>query len=739
MNSLKAASNRTSDTNEDIDLLGIIDTLLDSRWLIFTITSIVLLFAVSYAFLSQPIYQANSLIQVENNENSTSSALKEMSALFSVESPASAEIEILRSRLVVSQAVDELGLYISATPNYLPLIGSWLAKRATEYSTPGILGIGGYVYGSESIEISKLDVPKILEGSTLQLKITEDGYTLNDPDGELLANGKVGKNVIFDYDNDTGNIYVAKLNGKPGATFNLVRSSRLKTISSLQQALDISERGKQSGIISASLEGPNPLKTAAILNAVGNAYVRQNIERKAAEAEKTLNFLDKFLPQLRTQMQESEEKYTQFRDAHGTFNLGAEGQLSLENSVSLQTRLLELEQKRRELSPRFQPNHPTIRTINDQIKAIESELNKVEGSVKRLPDLEQQLLSLTRNVQVNSEMYVNLLNSAQQLRLIKEGKVGNVRIVDNAVTPEFPVKPKRLLIIILGGFIGVLLGVILAMIRKWLRAGITDPSEIESVLGMHVFATVPHSPTQTKLHAKAINKTPERLVLAEQFPQDPAIESLRSLRTSLQFAMMDAPNNVVILTGPTPSIGKSFTSVNFATVLGSADMRILLIDADLRKGYINQYFGLERKNGFSELITGTLELDAAINRNILPNVDLITTGVLPPNPAELFMSKSVVNMLKLLSSQYDLVLLDTPPVLAVADTMALAPNAGTVFLLARAGISTLGEIDESAKRLQSVGTKVKGVIFNDVIPNNRRYGSKYGYYKYTNYEYGSSS
>jgi tyrosine-protein kinase Etk/Wzc len=504
----------------------------------------------------------------------------------------------------------------------------------------------------------------------------------------------------------------------------------------LQQQLKINEQGKQSGMIMATLEGINPDQTSAVLNAVGAAYVHQNIARKAAEAEKSLVFLDSFLPQLKKQMQQAEEQYTKFRDVHGTFNLGAEGEMSLQASAELQAKLLELEQKRRELAPRFKPAHPAIQTLDSQISGIHKELARIEANVKKMPDMEQQLLSLMRNVQVNSEMYVNLLNSAQQLRLVKEGKVGNVRVVDPAAVPEVPVKPKRPLLLILSIVIGLIIGIALAFLRSWLRPGITNPTDIESNLGLHVFTAIPHSPAQVRLYNLVKQKAPGLHVLAQTAPQDPAIESLRSLRTALQFAMLDAKNNIVLLTGPTPGIGKSFTSVNFAAVLGATNKSVLLIDTDMRKGHINQYFDLQRNRGLSELISGNISLEEAIHKNVLPGVDFISTGIIPPNPAELLLSKSAIDIINTLSEQYDLVLLDTTPVLAVSDSLALAPRAGTVFLLARSQITTLGEIEESVKRLRQSGSDVNGIVFNDLIPNNRRYASKYGSYRYAVYEYG---
>ena len=737
MNGLQTSTLTTANGNvqdDKIDILDILDTLLDAKWLILGIAIAITIVFCAYAFIAQPTYQSNMLIQVEQSQQGGANPLGgEMAALFNVESPSSAEMEILRSRLVVGNAADELKLYIKAEPNYLPIIGRWLAKDATALSTPGIFGWGGYVTGSEAISVEKLDVPKELEGLELTLETTEHGYNLKTPDGEsLISKGKINKIESFKYQDSSGHVKIIKLLANPGAEFSLIRSSRLDAISTLQTQLQISEKGKQSGMLAASLEGPNPEKTAAILNAIGQAYVGQNTERKAAEAEKSLAFLDTFLPQLKQQMQESEEKYTRFRDKHGTFDLTTESQLTLQSSVDLQAKLLELQQKRRELLPRFTPSHPAIKTINEQITAIQKQLREIESNVRRMPDLQQQLLSLMRNVTVNSEMYVNLLNSAQQLRLIKEGKVGNVRVVDPAVAPEWPIKPNRPLIIGLGALFGLIIGVGAALVRNKLRPGVINSAEIESTLGLHVFATIPHSTTQTELGTLIRANKEGNHVLATIAPTDPAIESLRSLRTALQFAMIEAKNNIVLLTGPTPSVGKSFTSVNFAAVLGSAEKRVLLIDADMRKGYINQYFGLNRKFGLSELIAKKLDYSDAIHKNVLPNVDLITTGVLPPNPAELLLSASAKEILEKLSADYDLVLLDTPPILAVSDALALAPTVGTVFLLTRAEVSTIREIDETTKRLHQAGATLNGVIFNDMPNKSRRYGASYDYsYSYS--------
>lgn len=725
--------------NDEIDFLALLDTILDAKWLIAGITILCTALALAYAMFSTPIYQANTMIQVEQNQGNNNPVMGELALLFDTGSPVAAEIEILRSRMVIGETVDRLQLHNRATPDYVPIIGPWLAKRASGLSEPGFLGFGNYVSGKERISLGQLDVPSELQGQELKLIATETGYDLFTEDGELILSGKVDETHEFHYHGESGRIHITELYANSGASFTLVSGSRQGTINSLQRQLNVSEEGKQSGMLTVSLEGADRHRITQILNTLGHVYVQQNIDRKAAEADKSLSFLDAFLPELREQMQVAESEYTQFRDDKGTFDLGAEGMASLDTSINLQLKLLELQQRRRELTPQYTAAHPSIKAIDLQIAALNAEIENVTENVRKMPELEQQLLTLTRNVKVNSEMYVNLLNSAQQLRLVKEGKVGNVRVIDEAVTPGAPIKPKKPLILALGLALGLMLGVALAIVRSLMNPGIKEAHEIEQGLGMHVFATVPRSQQQAALSQRMSDKKPGNHVLANVAPQDPAIESLRSLRTALQFAMLEASNNIVLISGPTPNIGKSFISVNFATVLGAADKKVLLINSDLRKGHINQYFGKSRHNGLSELISGGINPEQAIHKEVMPNVDFITTGVLPPNPAELLLSEQTINTIKQLAQQYDLVVIDSAPVLAVSDGMALAPHAGTTFLLARANETTLGEIEESTKRIRQAGGQVKGVIFNDMVATNRRYGAKYGYYRYANYEYGSES
>ena len=724
---------------ERVDFVEYWDIVVDNRWLIFAVAALAIALGAAYAVLARPVYQANLLIQVEDTAGSTKNLFGEAAGLFDVKTAATAEMEILRSRMVIGQAVDSTQMYLEAKPRYVPFVGAWLAGKARSLSQPGILGLGGFVYGSEKIDVGTFTVPPELEGSRFRLTAQGAGaYSLTHGLLDKPLTGKVGVPLVHSHSNGTITLTVNGLQALAGADFDLVRHSRLATIENLQDNLKLKEKGVRSGVIEATLQSIDPRQLTLILNEVGRQYVRQNIERKAAEAQKTLAFLDVQLPQFKKQLDQAEEAYNRYRNQQGTVSLDEEAKLILSRSVDLQSKLLDAQQKRRELVARFTAEHPLVRTIDDQLAAWNREISALNDRVRGLPSVQQDAVRLERDVKVNNELYSQLRNNALQLQLIREGKIGNVRLIDEAALPEDPVKPNRPLVLIIATALGLLGGVLLAVARNAFFRGIRDPQEIEENAGLNVYSTIPLSAGQELLAKKVANREPGLHLLAHAMPHDPAVESLRSLRTALQFAMLEAPNNRILITGATPGVGKSFVSANLAAILASGGKRVLLIDADLRKGYLNHFFGLPRANGLSDLMAGSLKPSEAIHRQVMPNLDLMTTGVLPPNPAELMVKGVLAKVLEFASEHYDLVIIDTAPVLVAADTVSVAPHAGTLLLVARADQTQMGEIHECAKRLSHAGKGVSGVLFNAMDLDRRHYGSygyKYGRYRYRRYNY----
>jgi tyrosine-protein kinase Etk/Wzc len=728
------------DDNE-AELSSYLDVLFDNRWLIAAIALTVALLGAVYAFMAKPVYEANMLVHVEEeSQKEAKNIMGEMGSMFDVKAAATAEIELIRSRLVVSRAIDNLRLYIVTQPKYFPVIGKRLADYNKGLSSPGIFGYGGYVWGGEKIDVSAFNVPDALLNRDFVVTAEGNGqFSVNEKENNIAFKGSVGMPLNVETEKGPIELRVDQLAANPGAEFLLRRTSRLALIESVQKNLQIAEQGKQSGIIDVRLQGDDPRSVHSVLAEISKEYIRQNGSRKTEEADKSLAFLNKQLPELKQQLEQSEAKYNQFRNAHGTIDLGEEAKLSLQQSAAAKTRKIELDQKKTELLTRFTENHPVVMGIDSQLKEINREIRTIAEHIKTLPTLEQEVVRLSREVKVNTDLYTALLNTAQQLRMITVAKRSNVRLIDAPMLPERPVSPDRPKIIAIALLLGLFLGVVVAFLKKALHRGIDDPIEIEKMLGVPVYATIPHSKMQKELFDQVSRKSPKLPLLAKISSMDVAIESLRNFRTALQFSMSHSKNNIVLMTGPTAGMGKSFVSANLAAVMASTGKRVLLIDADLRNGHLHRYFDIGRQDGLVDAISGTKRLEQIVHREVIENVDFIATGTLPSNPSELLLRTNFGTLLQSLSSLYDVVLIDGTPILAVSDTMIIGAHAGAIYILTRAGITTPGEIAESIKRLSQAGLAAKGVLFNDLTlrPGRYGYGYKYGKYRQVQYSFGS--
>jgi tyrosine-protein kinase Etk/Wzc len=715
-----------SDDEPSFDLKGHLHTLYDNRWLIGGITAFITLIAVLYALVAKPVFEANLMIHVEEESpNASKNILSEASSLFETKKAAIAEMELLRSRMVVSRAIDNLQLYIDVQPKYFPIAGFWFANQnGSGLSEPGLFGYGGYVWGAEKAEVSLFEVPDSWLGRSFTLTSLGNGrFRFSGGGQRIVFDGNVGLRYRVPTPDGVIELKVDRMAANPGARFILRRMSRLAMIQAIQNALVIAEQGKQSGIIEVKLQGENARRTHSVLSEIGREYMRQNLARKTEEAEKSLAFLNQQLPILKRQLEQAEDRYNQFRNAHGTVDLQEEARMSLQQAAAARARRIDLIQKKTELLARFTEDHPIVAAINRQRKEVETEIDEVNARIKAMPVLEQDEARLTRDIKVNTDLYTALSNTAQQLRLISVGRVSNVRMVDAPIPPEKPIKPNRPLIVALAVVSGLFLGAVVAFTRKAMMGGIDDPQTIERMLRARVvYATIPHSSNQDKLMRKAKGDGGSLPLLARIMPEDPAIESLRSFRAALQFAMPHFRNNIVMFAGPTRGIGKSFVSANFAAVIAASGKRVLLIDADLRNGQLHHYFGVGRERGLSRAILGKSAVEEVIHHDVVENLDFIPTGELPPNRSEFLLHLNFGSLLQQVSAHYDLVLLDPPPLLAIADALIIGAHAGAVFIVARSGQTNESEINESIKRLNHAGISPQGVLFNDMAPRLGAYG-----------------
>lgn len=725
----------SNDEDEGLAVGEIVAVVMEHRWLVATITSAFLVLGGAYSFVAKPVYKADGLIQVEEKSTGGMSAMmKDLGPLLGDSTTVAAEQEILSSRMVLGRVINKLKLDIEVTPKTFPVIGSAMARRykGIEPASPW-LGLNSYAWGGEEAQVDALDVPRDALDKPLMLVAGEGGsYSLLDEDDDEVLSGKVGERA-------RGNkyeVFVAKLQANPGTRFVLVKQSPEMAIKKLREDFIVRERGKKSSILEASLTGPDIDKIVLVLDDIMNTYVRQNVDQRSAEAEKTLKFLETQLPALKKEMDAAEAAYNNYRQSRGSLDLNLETQSVLQSVVEVDNQIVALRQERDELRQSFTAEHPRVQAVDQRLQRLKERRAQFDADVNKLPDTQQKVLQLARDVEVSTTLYTNLVNTSQQLKVSKAGTVGDVRIVDSAAAASEPVGLKKPAILAIAALLGLIASMAIIWIRRSLRVVVEDPEVIESKLGLPVYATVPHSSDEVALFSRARKSKGPGELLAVTNPEDDAIESLRGLRTTIHFALMDAEHNSLLITGSSPGLGKSFISKNLGAVLAQAGSRVVILDADLRRGHINKEFGLRREVGVSEYVAGTVSLEDIVKPTAVPNLWVVTTGQIPPNPSELLMHLRFEQLLEQLGKLFDTLIVDAPPILAVSDAAIIGRQVGATLMVARAGHHPIQELEQAVKRLNHAGVTVKGFVFNDLNTDRQRY--RYGYKGYV-YKYSYSA
>ncbi|XXO90346.1 polysaccharide biosynthesis tyrosine autokinase [Acinetobacter baumannii] len=717
--------NQNTKTEDSIDLKELFFSLITQWKLIALCTILSLVCALLYLRVTPNTYSVDALVQVEDSKGASAALLGDLSQMIEQKSPAQAEIEILKSRLVLGSVIKDLHLnvQISSTENTLThrlLSGT---EYKTEYTQKSVI----FKDGLKSFEVREFEIPAYYLDKTLHLNFDKQSLRLTDPKTEEVIL-TVPLNQVNRVAGPHGLWKVAIFTKEQfDATYNITNLSLPATVSAISSNYSVAERGKLTGVLSLNYQGQDKEYITKVLNAILSTYSAQNIERRSAESAQTLKFLDEQLPDLKKQLDDAERQFNKFRQQYNTVDVTKESELYLTQSITLETKKAELEQKQAEMAAKYTAEHPAMREINGQIAAINKQIGELNSTLKQLPDVQRQYLQLYREVEVKTQLYTALLNSYQQLRIAKAGEIGNVRIVDTAVEPIEPIKPKKLQILILSILLGGFIGTVIALLRNMLRTGIKDSGQIENELDLPVYATVPRSPIQES-RVKILKKKKSIPILAVKNSDDIAIESLRSIRTAIHFALANAKNNIIMIAGPSPEVGKSFISTNLATIFAQGNKRVLLIDADMRRGYMHKYFDVDVKPGLSELLSGQADLQKVLHKTQVTNLDVITRGKSPTNPSEILSSNQFKELLEQLQSQYDHIIIDTPPVLAVTDGIIISQYTGVNLIVARYAKSQMKELELTVNRFEQAGVKVNGFILNDI---QRASGYGYGY----NYAY----
>ncbi|WP_180078963.1 polysaccharide biosynthesis tyrosine autokinase [Acinetobacter sp. YH12251] len=715
---------QNTNTEDTIDLKELFFSLIAQWKLIALCVILSLVCALLYLRTTPDTYQVDALVQVEENKGASAALLGDLSNMIEQKSPAQAEIEILQSRLVLGTVIDRLNLNIRIHGTEDSFWSRLLNKHEydSEYSGKSVL----FKDNQKSFDVRSFEIPDYYRDKNLLLSFAEGQYRLTDSATEQVV-FSAPLNQTSQLQSEYG-LWKVGIYSQDSfdSTYLIQKQSLPAAVRSLLADYSVAEKGKLTGVLGLNYQGTDKQHITQVLNAILAAYSQQNIERRSAETAQTLKFLEDQLPELKQQLDVAEREFNRFRQQYNTVDVTKESELYLTQSVTLETQKAGLEQKVAEASAKYTAEHPIMQQMNAQLSAINKKINELDGTLRRLPELQRQYLQLFREVEVKQQLYTGLLNSYQQLRIAKAGEIGNVRIVDTAVEPIEPIKPKKLIVLILSIFVGGFLGTLLALLRNMLRSGVKDSTQIENELDLPVYATVPRSPVQES-RIKLLKKKKNIPILAVKNSDDIAIESLRSMRTAIHFALSSAKNNIIMVSGPAPEVGKSFISTNLATILAQSQKRVLIIDADLRRGYLHKYFNQQAQLGLADYLNGQTELSQVIKATEVSGLDVIARGKSPANPSELLSTTQFSAMLNQLSEQYDHILIDTPPILAVTDGIIISQHAGVNLVIARYAKTQMKELELTINRFEQVGVKVNGIILNDIQRSSAGYGYGYNY------------
>ncbi|MBL4860172.1 polysaccharide biosynthesis tyrosine autokinase [Acinetobacter johnsonii] len=713
-----------TNTEDTIDLKELFFSLI-AQWKLIALCIILsLICALLYLRVTPDTYSVNALVQVEENKGASAALLGDLSSMIEQKQPAQAEIEILKSRLVLGNVIQHLNLDLKISGTENSFTNRLLSPHhyETQHQPKSVL----FKDDEKVFDIRQFNIPASFRDKKIELRFHDKQFSLTDEETEqviLIAKTNQANtlrttdglwNISIYTQDQLNDVYLIQKQSLPAA------------VDSILVNYSVAEKGKLTGILELNYQGTDKKHITQVLNAILVSYSQQNIERRSAETAQTLKFLDEQLPELKQQLDVAEREFNKFRQQYNTVDVTKESELYLTQSVTLETQKAELEQKVAEAGAKYTAEHPVMQQMNAQLGAINKKISELNGTLKGLPDLQRRYLQLYREVEVKQQLYTALLNSYQQLRIAKAGEIGNVRIVDTAVEPIEPIAPKKLQILILSLFLGGFLGTLLALLRNMMRSGIKDSTQIENELDLPVYATVPRSPVQES-RIKILKKKKNIPILAVKNSDDIAIESLRSMRTAIHFALSSARNNLITISGPAPEVGKSFISTNLATILAQSDKRVLIIDADLRRGYLHKYFNYDVQPGLTEFLNSEQTLDAVIRTTEVPGLSIISRGKSPANPSELLSSAQFKTLLEQLSDKFDHVIIDTPPVLAVTDGIIISQYTGVNLVIARYAKTQMKELELTLNRFEQAGVKVNGFILNDIQRSSAGYGYGYNY------------
>ncbi|MBP7784191.1 MAG: polysaccharide biosynthesis tyrosine autokinase [Aliarcobacter sp.] len=764
--------------NDEIDLKDLFKTIMKYKYIIALFAIIFTIASAVFAYVKPSVYSSFATIELQEEKNSFNAddALKQAFSGGSVN--VENQIEILKSKSLQDKALKELILKTRyfTVKNY----------RVREFykNSPFIVidkiledNIYGTTFNLTPIDESsfRLEIRPISKYSKRGILALLGVQPLEDY--ELITYDKVHK-----YDEDIATEWFS-INIKKFApleneeySFSFVHPSIASNIYYSQ--LSVSQVSELASILQISMEDSVSLRAKDLLNSLFKAYLEQEVQRKTEVANLSLDFIDSQLEEINTKLKSSESDLEKYKETNDVIVLSDKAQTVTKQLVEYESKLQEIAVEENilnnllqyisknqnlsgltvgsinfadpalasliknlhELSTQkdtllldYTELHPDIQKLNKSIaslrrqiiSSLQSNLKQLQQrksasndlisgykrSLETLPKQERELTRLNRHFSVNEKVYSYLLEKRAETAILKSSTISNARVLDEALNFSIPIKPKRILIVLVGLILGIIVGLAYAFLREFLNNTIKNTEEIEKYSTMPIYGVIP------------LNKNKKTKSIFE--------EAFRSIRTNLQFLPQNEKSRVIAITSSVSGEGKTTISAKLAEIIAQTDKKVIVLDLDLRKASVHKEFDVPNNIGMSNYLTNQNTLEEVIKNTNEKNVDIITTGALPPNPSELILTDAMKTLLDKLKESYDYIIMDTPPVGLVTDALILMNYSDISFTVVRANYTRKEFIRNLDRLSKEHSHNHVGIILNGV-----EIGDKYGYGYGVSYGYG---
>lgn len=722
---------RQGEADDEIDLLKLWRTLWPRKWNILALVGVVTLLAILVALSITPIYRASTTLLIEEQ----AAKVVSIEQVYGLEGNGNeylqTQLELLRSRALAERVVRELKL--TTHPEFDP-----------RQQPQPLFDVGGFLSGFSADEVVPGTMPSDLAAQKAAAE-AEIFSAVTQAFMERVSITPQGKSYLVKISVDMADAQLA------ARAANALANGFIE--SQLESNMDISLTAsawmkKRLGELHVDLK-----RAEEKLQAFREAERLVDVDGVATISAKELTLTGERMIDARRQRAEAESVYRQVAAIDkGDWEKLASVPAVLAHSLIQQFKAEEAKARAKveELSRRYGPRHPTMEAARSELNAasasLRGQVEQVVAGIERnyqlaianeralmasfetnkeeIQDIsrkEFKLRELQREVEANRALYDTFMTRLKETAATVDLKAANARIVDQAVVPIEPIKPRKPLIVVVAALLSMLMGIGLTLLLDMLNNTFKSSEQVEGHLNLPVLGALPLLNIQ------------DRSVLARMFASDKDrsfTESIRTIRTGVVLAGIDHPHQVMVITSSVPGEGKTTVSANLAFALAQME-RVLLIDADLRRPMLAKSFEFPVGTpGLANLIAGHACLDECIKT--VDGLDMISAGTVPPNPLELLSSQAFVKVLEELKGRYDRIIIDSPPTHAVSDATVLATFAHSLVYVVRAASTAIPLVERGVGQLLQSGAPIKGIVLNQVdFEKAQKYGYGYGaYYEY---------